>query len=147
MGYRHTQPAWIILALMIPALGMLIAIYLNGAFGDAEKVIIQLTIVLLFGAAVFFSSLTVKVTEKEIIWYFGPGIWKYRLGLDQVKEVKKGRSHPLEGIGIRWNPWKGMLYSVSGLDNVEILRRNGKLTRIGTDEPDKLVKAIQNRLS
>lgn len=146
MGYSHTQPGYFILALMIPAIIFLIAVYIGGTFGEAEKVIVQLTIVLMCGATIIFSSLTVKVNEKEIVWYFGPGIWKYRIKLSEVKNVNKGRSHPLEGVGIRWNPWKGMLYNVSGLWNVQILRKDGKLTRIGTDEPDKLVKAIQDRL-
>lgn len=131
---------------MIPAIIFLVAVYLNGSFVEAEKVILQLMIALICGLTIIFSSLTVKVTEKEIIWYFGPGLWRYRLNLSEVKKVSKGRSHPLEGVGIRWNPWKGMLYTVSGLRNVEILRKDGKMTRIGTDEPDKLVKAIQVRL-
>ncbi|PWN05081.1 hypothetical protein [Rhodohalobacter mucosus] len=146
MGYRHTQTGYFILSLMIPAIIFLIAVYLNGVFGEAEKVIIQLTIVLMSVATIIFSSLTVKVNEDEIVWYFGPGLWKYRIKLSEVKNVSKGHSHPLEGIGIRWNPWKGMLYNVSGLQNVEILRKDGKTTRIGTDEPDKLVKTIQDRL-
>lgn len=146
MGYRHTQPGYFVLALMIPATIFLIAVYLSGTFGEAESVIIRLTIVFMFGATIIFSSLTVKVNEKEIVWYFGPGIWKYRLKLSEVNNVSKGRSHPLEGVGIRWNPWKGMLYNVSGLWNVQILRKDGKMTRIGSDEPDRLIAAIKDRL-
>ena len=86
---------------MIPAIIFLIAVYMSESFGEAGNVIFLLTIVLLCGMTIIFSSLTVKVNEKEIVWYFGPGIWKYRLKLSEVKDVSKGRSHPLEGVGIR----------------------------------------------
>jgi hypothetical protein len=35
------------------------------------------------------------------------------------------------------------VYNVSGFDAVEIQMRNGRIKRIGTDEPRKLEQAIQ----
>lgn len=146
MGYKHRQTGYVILAMIIPALALLIVLYLQGPIEGFEKDILFYSIILMVLITLVFSSLTVQVNEEEIVWYFGPGIWKFRIKLANVQQVYKGRSHPLEGIGIRWNPWKGMLYNVSGLWVVEILRKDGRLTRIGTDEPDKLIRAIRERL-
>ena len=38
---------------------------------------------------------------------------------------------------------KGWLYCVSGLDAVEIVHKDGRVTRIGTDEAAALDQAIQ----
>jgi hypothetical protein len=146
MEYKHTQVGYVLLSLMVPACVVLFIFILSGSFGETEGWILTVTFLMMCAATFNFSTLTVKVTHSEIVWYFGPGLWTYRIKLSEVKEVRTGRSHPAEGIGIRWNPWKGWLYNVSGLRNVEILREDGKLTRIGTDEPEKLQKAIQERL-
>jgi len=39
------------------------------------------------------------------------------------------------------------MYNVSGLDAVEIYMKNGKIYRIGTDEPETLCNFIQERLT
>ena len=146
MDYKHTQIGYLILSLMIPACVFMLIFLLTGSFEETEGWILRITFLVMCSVTVIFSSLTVKVTDEMILWYFGPGLWRYRIQLSEVNDVSTGRSHPIEGLGIRWNPWKGWLYSVSGLDNVEILREEGKLTRIGTDEPEKLKNAIQKRL-
>ena len=43
---------------------------------------------------------------------------------------------------MRLGPW-GWMYNVSGLDAVEIELKGGGRFRIGTDEPDELVRAIR----
>jgi hypothetical protein len=45
------------------------------------------------------------------------------------------------GWGIRLTPY-GWLYNVAGWEAVEVLLKNGKKIRIGTDEPEKLSLAI-----
>jgi hypothetical protein len=49
------------------------------------------------------------------------------------------------GWGIRLIPG-GWLYNVSGLDAVELKMKNGRVYRIGTDEPRKLAEFIQAKL-
>jgi hypothetical protein len=40
-------------------------------------------------------------------------------------------------------PGQGWLWNVSGIDAVELTMKNGDRFRIGTDEPEKLVTAIE----
>jgi len=39
--------------------------------------------------AVAFSSMTIEVNESEISWYFGPGLFKKSLPLEEVGQCKK----------------------------------------------------------
>src|SRR5690625_5524368 len=91
---------------------------------------------------ILFSSLTVKITREELIWYFGPGLWKYRMKLRDIRSVATIRTHPAEGFGIRWWPGKGTLYNVSGRQAVQVVRKDGKMRRIGTNEPKDVERGM-----
>lgn len=143
MIYKKTQIGFFSIAVLGAVLIMMLGIYLSGTIQESELWIFKLTITFIALMFVLFSSLTVKVTRQELIWYFGPGLWKYRIKTGEIQAVGSTRSHPIEGVGIRWNPWKGMLYNVSGLNAVKVIRKNGKSTRIGTNEPQKLIEVIK----
>jgi hypothetical protein len=50
------------------------------------------------------------------------------------------------GWGVRRWFWPKMwIYNVSGFDAVEIVLKNGNIYRIGTDEPEKLERAILSK--
>ena len=130
MSYRHTQPGTLIL------IGCLLA----GAFGAAlawragQWPASVALIVMMIGTAVLFSSLTVEVNDKELRWYFGPGLWTYRLPLEEIKDVAVVRNPWWNGFGIRMA--RGFrLYNVSGLDAVELRVGPDDVRRIGTDDP------------
>ncbi|NBC01450.1 MAG: hypothetical protein GVY15_11415 [Bacteroidetes bacterium] len=91
--------------------------------------------------AALFASLTVRVTDRALHFYFGPGFWKKRIPLDEIAAVRAVRNSPWYGWGIRLTP-HGWLYNVSGLDAVEIEKTDGTTLRIGTDEPTTLAAAL-----
>jgi len=94
--------------------------------------------------ATLFSSLTVEVTNNELRWHFGPGLWSYRLPLDEISDVAVVRNQWWNGWGIRMRPGF-RLYNVSGLDAVELRLRSSDVRRIGTDDPEGLVKVLRAR--
>jgi len=55
------------------------------------------------------------------------------------------KNHWYYGWGIHLTP-HGWLYNISGFLAVEIQMKSGKKYRIGTDEPKKLIEAIQQSL-
>src|SRR5215471_15177441 len=89
-----------------------------------------------------FSSLTVEVRECELHWFFGPGIWRYRIALAEVDGVAIVRNKWWNGFGIRMRPGF-RLYNVSGLDAVELRLKTGEVRRIGTDDPQGLAAAMR----
>ena len=92
-----------------------------------------------------FSSLTIEVTDKELVSYFGPGFWRREVPLGDIVGVERTTSSALEGWGIRITP-RGMLYNVAGQDAVEVRLATGRRFRLGTDDPDGLVGAIRAHL-
>ena len=136
-SYRHRQPGTLSLIFLgIAVLSLLIAAGLTQ--GSA---VILLVLALTLVAALIFSSLTAEVAGGELIWYFGPGFWRYRQPLSEIVSAKAVTNPWWYGWGIRYTP-EGWLYNVSGSGAVEILRKDGKRRRIGTDEPDALARAI-----
>jgi hypothetical protein len=89
-----------------------------------------------------FSSLVVEVTESEFCWHFGPGIWSYRIALDDIDNVQVVRSKWWNGFGIRMRPGY-RLFNVSGFNAVELRLKTGDICRIGTDDAQGLAEALK----
>jgi hypothetical protein len=139
MPYRHTQPGTLMLTVCLFA----------GAFGAAlawragQWPASIALILMMIGTAILFSSLTVEVNDGELRWYFGPGLWTYRLPLAEIKDVAVVRNHWWNGFGIRRAPGF-RLYNVSGLDAVEFRLGPNDVRRIGTDDPRGLAEALNS---
>ena len=92
--------------------------------------------------AILFSTLNVRVAGGMIAWRFGPGLIRFTLPLSQAERAAPTRLNVLAGIGIHFIG-TGWVYNVSGRDAVEITKRGGGKLWIGTDEPERLVMAIE----
>jgi len=144
--YRHRQPGrliWICMGLavlMCIVLGLLLPaprparVMLSGLSG---------VFVVLTG---LFGSLTTVVREGVAEIHFGPGFIRKRFPLGDFVSVAVVRNKWYYGWGIRIIR-KGWLYNVSGLDAVELVRKNGRVLRIGTDEPDALAQALREAMA
>jgi len=90
------------------------------------------------------ATLTVSIDENYLRIKFGYGIFVRKFALNQITSVKTVKNHWYYGWGIRVWFWPYMLiYNVSGFKAVEIIMKNGKIYRIGTDVPEELKTAIQ----
>ena len=139
MPYRHTQPGTLILIACLLAGGFGAALAWRGGQWPASIALI----VMMIATAILFSSLTVEVGDGELRWYFGPGLWTYRLPLDEIKDVAVVRNQWWNGFGIRMA--RGFrLYNVSGLDAVELRLGPDDVRRIGTDDPNGLSDALKS---
>jgi hypothetical protein len=138
--YQHTQRGTVILiALIIGAIVSASAAYVSPGMARWVAVAIALGLLVL---AWFFSSLTVTVSDDELRWYFGPGVWQYRLARADVEAARTVRNSVLNGFGIRMRPGF-RLYNVSGLDAIELCLKTGEIWRIGTDDPVGFIAALQ----
>jgi hypothetical protein len=138
MPYRHTQRGVLIVVLCLFFAAVDAAI----AWRSGQWLAVAALIVLIAVAAIF-SSLTVEVSENELRWYFGPGLWTYRLALGDIETVAVVRNHWWNGFGIRMAAGF-RLYNVSGLDAVELRLRSNDVRRIGTDDPQGLAEALKS---
>jgi hypothetical protein len=137
LPYLHTQRGtWIVVpCLAFAALDTAVA-WRSGQWLPVAVLIVFVVV------AILFASLTVEVRDNELRWYFGPGLWTYRLPLDEIENVAAVRNRWWYGFGIRKGPgfW---LYNVSGLDAVELHLRSNEIRRIGTDDPQGLAAALR----
>ena len=138
--YEHTQPGTLMcVVLLLGALVFGAAAYMNAGAGRWAALMVTIGFVAL---AWLFSSLTVVVSENQLQWYFGPGLWKYRMPLSDIAGVQIVRNNVLNGFGIRMRPGF-RLYNVSGLDAVELRLTNGEVRRLGTDDAAGLAAALK----
>lgn len=144
MRYRHTQFGWVTLG-VCGALTLFYALCSLSLRGPhvwlfSIPAMVLGIVVLLFGA------LTVEVDERAIRLWFGIGLIRKAIPLSDVAACRPVRNRWWWGWGIRAIPG-GWLYNVSGLDAVELRLHNGKIIRIGTDEPRLLHEFIESRRS
>jgi hypothetical protein len=141
--YEHTQVG----TLMRSVFGSCALI--SGGMGiraicrEASSGYIPVVIALVFVLCLFcFHALAVRVSREEIALRFGIGLIRKRFTVSEVQDAAIVRNHWYYGWGIKLTP-HGWLYNVSGFDALEIQLKNGHKYRIGTDEPDALLAAVE----
>ena len=143
MRYKHTQVGYVTGGLTLAALPLVYYAFMVEA---GHLGVLGYAVLGGFGGlAVLFSSLTVKVTEQELVFYFGPGFWTRRFALDDIIGAEVVRNSALYGWGIRYTH-HGWLYNVSGLRAVELEIAGEGQIRIGTDEPEALTQALEEAM-
>jgi hypothetical protein len=143
MTYKHTQIGWVPLTV---CLVVLIVFELLPTSRDARNITRPVLYFVLLFIAVLMSTLTVEVDDTHVRIKFGVGLIRKSFRLDEIASGQPVRNRWWWGWGIRLIPG-GWLYNVSGLDAVELVLKNGKVFRIGTDEPRVLADFIQTRLA
>jgi hypothetical protein len=94
------------------------------------------------GVGALFSTLTIAIEEGTLRASFGPGLIRKKVRLAEIASVRPIPVRWWYGWGIHITP-HGWLYNVSGWKAVEITLRNGRRFCLGTDEPEDLLKAIE----
>lgn len=143
--YKHRQAGSAILALMlIPLFAFAVILVLVAPRGTLFPLLLFLLVMLLI--AYGFSSLTVEVDAEKVLLYFGPGFISRTIPIEAIDNVRVVRNAFWMGLGIHFIRG-GIIYNVSGLDGIEITLKDGRLVRIGSDEPETLARAVEDAVS
>lgn len=135
--YRHTQIGWTLIVLAVLILGFsLLVPQLREGRGSLVFASIALAL---------FSTMTITVDEHFLRFSFGPGLirWKYRR--DQLESWTPTRSWLFAVVLGIHKMTSGWLFNVHGSQAVKIQLKNGRIRWIGTDEPDKLCRALEEK--
>jgi hypothetical protein len=135
--YRHTQIGWVMLAVLAAVFGI-VFLQVRGDGVPAR----WLPLAILGVVLLLFGTLTVEVDHERVRAVFGIGLVRRTVRLADVAAFQPVRNPWYVGWGIRVIRG-GTLWNVSGLGAVELALRGGRFFRIGTDEPEALVRAIQ----
>ncbi|HTV28267.1 MAG TPA: hypothetical protein VMF32_10845 [Xanthobacteraceae bacterium] len=138
--YQHTQLGTLLLVTLVS--GAIFFAAMAYTLPSPGRLGLLAGAALLVVVAWLFSSLTVSVSESELQWRFGPGLFRYHMALTDIARVSVVRNSPFSGYGIRMRPGF-RLYNVSGLDAVELRLKNGDIRRIGTDDAQGLAAALR----
>ena len=145
--YHHMQIGWTLIVLVLAAVvaeivlvvvlvpDSTLALSLSGALAA----ILAVTLVL-------FSTLTVTVDDSAVRLAFGMEVLRREVALDEIAAAAKVRNAWYSGWGVRIIP-NGRVYNVGGLDAVELRLDSGRVVRLGSDEPDVLLMAVQSALA
>ncbi len=147
--YKHTQIGYLMLIVTLAVLVFFAWAQITARAeppsydsGTNFAVTIIMALMLLIPAS--FATLTVSIGENCLRIKFGYGIFAKKFPLNQIASAQSVKNHWYYGWGVRVWLWPYMwIYNVSGLDAVEIIMRNGKIYRIGTDAPKELEAAIK----
>jgi hypothetical protein len=134
---------WITLPLIT-----LIMLAIETSNQSAQQQVKSMTLLLLINAMVIavIGSLKVSLSESQLIWQFGfLGKPKWTLDFDEIEKVELCKTSWVEGWGIRFTK-EGMLYNAAGKTAIRIYKRDGKIIRLGSIEPDVLLSLIQQKI-
>lgn len=144
--YQHRQIGTVMLCITAST-GLLVAMAAPATAPNYAAIlpIILFAAVILGVTGILFSSMTVRVHENALSWYFGPGFWKKTIPLTNIEKATATKTKWYWGYGIKYFGPKRWLYNVSGTDAVELRLRNGGWVRLGTDDVTGLMQALRSR--
>jgi hypothetical protein len=142
MRYEHSQTGWFVIPVLMlfTVVAFVVASDDQVQVGVVVAIIVMMLAILILGA--YLSRLDVTVTDEEVVAAFGFGRPRRAFDLVDIREVRTVRNSWWNGWGVR-KIRNGWMYNVWGLDAVELELTSGKVFRIGTDDPDGLVAALE----
>jgi hypothetical protein len=141
-SYKHTQFGTVMVASLLCAAIAVAA----SAVRSGWTIGTRLVEIFVLGCALVFCCLTTEIKGGELVCRFGPGLIRKRFLLSEIQDVRAVKNPWYYGWGIRITP-QGRLFNVSGLHAVEIVLKNGRKYRIGTDQPEKLSQALLSEIA
>lgn len=141
MMYKHTQIGYLFIVIL--SISLLILLFV-GVVYEFTPIVLALFIILLL-SLVLFPSLTIEIDKTKLTIRFGLGIVSKNFNLENIRSCRVVKTPWYYGWRISLTP-HGWLYNISGLYSVEILMKNGKKYRLGTDEPERLESAIKQTI-
>ena len=139
--YKHTQIGYF----LIGALGAAVLFigYLNFITRFNPGTVLVLIFMIL--CLITFATLTVQVNSEAVTIRFGMGVIRRHFALGNIQACHVVRNPWYYAWGIHAIP-NGLIFNVSGWEAVELQMRDGKKYRIGTDDSQGLMRAIEASL-
>ena len=148
-SYKHTQIGYLMLVITLVVLVLFAWLQITAraeppSYDSGANFAITAIMALILFILASFSTLTVSTHEQFLKIRFGWGVFRKKFPISEIATIRKVKNHWYYGWGIRLWFWPKMwIFNVSGFDAIELTMKNGKIYRIGTDEPEKLEAAIK----
>ena len=149
-SYKHTQIGYVMPVITLVVLVFFAWLQITAraetpSYDSGTNFAVTAIMALILFILASFSTLTVSTNEQFLKIRFGWGIFRKKFPLTEIAAIRKVKNHWYYGWGVRLWFWPYMwIFNVSGIDAIEIRMKNGKIYRIGTDEPIQLESAIKS---
>lgn len=151
--YKHSQIGYLMLIITLAVLVLFVRLHITASAepesvnsGTNFAVTAIMTLILFILAS--FTTLTVSIDKNYLRIKFGYGIFARTFPLREITSVQVVKNRWYYGWGVRVWFWPFMwIYNISGFDAVEIIMKDRKIYRIGTNEPEKLEIAIKQAVN
>ncbi|MBD3402572.1 hypothetical protein GF420_06730 [candidate division GN15 bacterium] len=154
---RLTQPwVWILVVLiaLLAFWSFIQQIVFNQPFGgNAAPDWLLWTLLAAFGVGLptvlAMARLDTRVYRDRIHLRYVPFASK-SISLDMIESVEAREYRPLReygGWGLRWSPWAGSAFTVSGKHGVQLVLQGGRRFLIGSQQAEQLAGAIKKAQS
>ena len=147
--YKHTQISYLMLIITLAVLVLFAWLHVTALAEPASvdsgpNFAVTAIMALILFILASFATLTVSIDENYLRIKFGYGIFAKTFPLKEIASVQAVKNRWYYGWGVKVWFWPYMwIFNISGFDAVEIIMRNRKIYRIGTDEPEKLETVIK----
>ena len=147
--YKHTQIGYLMIVVFLFVLTLFAWVQITvraelPSVDSGTNFAITAFMVLILFILASFLTFSVAINKDYVRVKFGYGIFRKKFAVSDIAEVEQVKNHWYYGWGVRLWFWPYMwIFNVSGFDAVEIKMKNGKIYRIGTDEPEKLEATIK----
>ena len=141
MEYNHRQFGTTIITILAASLLLIGILFLNS--GELFSVFLEVFVIIIAVMALFY-SLNIEIANDLLICTFGIGVIQKRIPLSKISQARVVKNPWYGGWGIHWIPGGCWLWNVSGMRGVELTFQDGHRLRLGTDEPEALVRSIES---
>ncbi len=142
--YKHTQFGALTLTILILA-GILTAYIILPMLADGRLAVALVTLCLYLLIVALFYSFTVKISEGKLKFWFGIRVISKSYSLEEIQSTQEVENPWYYLWGIKSIPG-GWLYAIGPGSAVEIVFKNGKIIRLGTNQPNELKQAIDDAI-
>ena len=152
-SYKHTQIGYLMLVVTLAVLILFTWVQITAmaeppSYYSGTNFLITAMMILILFIFASFTTLTTSIDENCLQVKIGYGIFRKKFLLGEIVSAKQVKNHWYYGWGIRLWLWPKMwIYNVSGFDAVEIIMKNRRIYRIGTDTPSELEMAIKQSIN
>ena len=152
-SYKHTQIGYLMIAVILAVLALFAWVQITAraespSVDSGTNLLVTAVMILILFILASFTALTTSIDEKYLQIKFGYGILRKKVLLSEIVSAKQVKNRWYYGWGLRLWLWPEMwIYNVSGFDAVEIVMKNGKIYRIGTDVSSELEIAIKQAIN
>lgn len=142
MLYQHTQTGYATLIALGAGLVPIVLLMLVTGFNWVALVVLIIVAVSLW----LFSTLTIEIRPDTFHFRFGPGLIRKTFLLKNIAAYRAVKNPWYYGWGIHLTR-HGWLFNVSGFWAVELQMKSGKRYRVGTDDAEGVVSALDMALA